>query len=421
MDKVPRHLSHTPTCVHGAKEHAEPSSGCVRRQPVINGDSAEGRTFAYDILHDGDRVEMGSVSLCAIATPGHTPEHLCYLIAGGKGATAPWGVFTGDALFAGDVGRTDLLGKDHEAQSARLLHRSLFQRLLPLGDELVIYPAHGKGSPCGGDIGDREASTLGYERRHNPKLQVATEDEFVRDAVAGREPVPFHYPRLKVVNSVGANPRGDLPQLMPLTAHEFQEAAARPHARVVDLREIEAFASAHIRGALNIPLREEFPIWAGWMVQAGERLLLVLPSERASENAARQLFRLGLDNLGGHLRFGMRSWFEAALPIERLGTMSVQELKARLDRADTPQILDVRRDDEWQQGFIPTARHIFAPFVRAQLNDLDRTRTIVAYCSTGYRASIAASMLRQNGFGDVYNVLGSMKAWRAAGYPVHTV
>lgn len=388
---------------------------------ICVGADEDGYGFAHTPLHDEDAIEVGALRLQAIHTPGHTPEHISYLLRGGKGAQEPWAVFTGDTLFAGEVGRPDLLGEGSEERLARALYHSLFEKLLPLGDEVAVYPAHGQGSPCGGSIGDRRTTTIGYERLHNVRLQGRTEGEFVCGVLKGLPPAPRYYKRVKMTNREGAPIIGRLPEIPSLDARDFQRQAEKSNARIVDTRELEAFGGAHIPGALSIPLREkDFTIWAGWMLAPGEHILLVPSSQAELESAHHALLRIGLDNVAGFLRQGMRGWIEAALPFERLEQMSVHELKRRADaRAmgkDDLQILDVRRADEWQAGIIPGASHIFAPHVREHLDTLDRARPVAVYCGSGYRASIAASVLQQEGFKEVYNVPGSMSAWKAAGY-----
>ncbi|WP_434130624.1 MBL fold metallo-hydrolase [Methylocaldum sp. GT1BB] len=383
---------------------------------IYAGESNE-RTFDHEAVKDGDTIRIGNLSLQALHTPGYTPEHVCYRVSGGKGAEAPWGVFTGDTLFCGDIGRTDLLGKEEADGMTRRLYHSLFDKLLPLGDELTIYPAHGKGSPCGGNIGDRLISTLGYERRHNPKLLADNEDEFVKNQLGSLQPAPFYYAHLKDVNTHGPRVLACVPPIPMLEPHVFQIEMGKPDTVVLDTREIEAFGGGHIQGALNIALREEFPTWAGWTLRPNQRILLVLAEEDDLETVQRHLLRIGFEKIDGYLGKGMRGWFEAGLPFDRMPEMSVHQLKGRIDsgRSDL-QVLDVRSPAEWNQGRIPGALHLYAPFLPDHLHSFDRTKPIVTYCGSGYRSSIAASLLKRGGFKEVYNIPGSMKAWKAAGY-----
>lgn len=386
--------------------------------PIYAGESNE-RTFDHEAVREGDTVRVGNLSLQVLHTPGHTPEHVCYQVSGGKGAKAPWGVFTGDTLFCGDVGRTDLLGTEEADRLTRQLYHSLFDKLLPLGDELTIYPAHAKGSPCGGHIGDRLTSTLGYERRHNPKLQSDDENGFVKNQLGSLQPAPFYYAHLKDVNTHGPRVLACVPPIPMLDPHVFELEMTKPETVVLDTREIEAFGGGHIRNALNIALRDEFPMWAGWMLKPNQRILLVLAEEDDLETVQRHLLRVGFEKVDGYLAKGMRGWFEAGLPFESIPELSVHQLKGLMAEGGSDlQVLDVRSPAEWSQGHIPGALHLYAPYLPNHLHSFDRTKPTVTYCGSGYRASIAASVLKRGGFMDVYNVPGSMKAWKAAGYPL---
>lgn len=384
--------------------------------PVFVG-AADDYGFEHKPLREGDTLTLGSLTLQALHTPGHTPEHVCFLVSGGKGAKEPWALFSGDTLFAGEVGRPDLLGQGSEQELARALYHTLHDKLLQLGDEVEIYPAHGQGSPCGGSIGDRNTSTIGYERLHNPKLKAMPEDAFVQAVLSDLPPAPFYYPRMKKENAKGPTLLHCLPHVPPLDPRTFREEMQQAPTVVVDTREIEAFGGGHIQGSLSIALRDEFPQWAGWMLKPDARLLLVLPDEGKLEEVVRHLLRVGFENIAGFLQQGMRGWFEAGLPFERTGEMSVQELHGKLSAgAQDFQLLDVRRDDEWEEGFIPTATHVFAPYLSEHLDIVEKDKPVVVYCGSGYRASVAASVLQQQGFSNVSNVPGSMAAWKAAGF-----
>jgi hydroxyacylglutathione hydrolase len=404
--------------------HADYVSGSVELAGLTGAKVHVGKSADYQFpaeqMPEGSELSFGDLRIQVLHTPGHTPEHMSLLISGGQGASKPWAVFTGDTLFAGEVGRPDLVGGGTEMTLARQLYHSLHEKLLKLGDEVEVYPGHGEGSPCGGNIGDRDSTTIGYERLHNPKLQARSEEAFVKAVLDGLPPAPSYYSRMKRVNASGARLLRCLPVVPPLGPKEFAGKMQHENQIVVDAREIEAFGGAHIDGALNIALREEFPIWAGWMLSPEEHVLLVLTHENELETAVRHLLRIGIDSIAGYLRKGMRGWIEAGLPFRTVPQMSVHDLKDVVMDAkrDGWQVLDVRRDDEWRRGRIPHAQHIFAANLPGRANELDRRRPVAAYCGSGYRASIAASVLERSGFERVFNVPGSMKAWKAAGYPV---
>ncbi len=372
--------------------------------------------FPHEKLSDGGRFNIGNLTFEVVATPGHTTEHVSYIVSGGRKSQHRWGVFTGDTLFAGEVGRPDLFGGEIKLRLARELFYSL-ETLVQLGNELEVYPAHGQGSPCGAQIGARQRTTIGYEKKYNPKLQIGNESEFIKAVLADLEPAPAYYTRVKQWNAQAELCLAEVMFPAPLDAQCFAAEMEIPNTIVIDTREIEAFGGAHIPDSLNIPLRQEFPIWAGWILDPNQRILLVSSEQGDMEPISRHLARIGIDKLVGYLRQGFRDWAEAGFVFHKLPQMSVHELKATLQTApETQQLLDVRREDEWQQGHIPGARHIPASELSTRLDELDRAVPIAVYCSTGYRAGIAASLLKRSGCGAVFNVPGSMTAWLAAGY-----
>lgn len=404
--------------VSGSRELARHTGAPVRA----------GRSDAYGFPHepldDGDVIRLGDLRLRVLHTPGHSPEHVCYVLSGGAGASEPWGVFTGDVLFAGSVGRPDLAAGLSEEELARALRQSIVEKLLPLGDDVVVFPGHGAGSPCGSEIGDRDVTTLGYERRHNEKLaadggEPPDEDDFVRAVLGDLPEEPRYYSRMKEINAEGSETAGGLGHLGALSPAEFRARADAEGTVVVDAREIVAFGGGHIEAALNIALRDAFPVWAGWLLDPGDELLLVPPDASDVDTLHRHLHRIGLDRVGGWLRRGMRGWIEAGHSYVRRPDMTVHELRDRLRDGDGElQVLDVRSDAEWRTGHVPGARHVYAPHVPAAADELDRERPVATYCGTGYRASAAASLLERLGFDRVHNVPGSMEAWNAAGYPL---
>jgi hydroxyacylglutathione hydrolase len=393
--------------VSGAPELAAQTSA-----QIVGGVSDD---YAFD-LHQakaGEEYSCGVLTIRVLHTPGHTPEHISLLVSGGKGSKEAWGVFTGDTLFAGEVGRPDLLGGGSEEKLARQLFHSLHEVLFKLGDEVEIYPAHGSGSPCGGSIGDRLTSTIGYERLHQEKLQIENEDDFVKAVLSDLPPAPTYYPRMKKVNAAGAGVLGCLRNLPPMDANKLEARMQDENALVLDTREIEAFGGAHIKGALNIALRAEFPVWSGWMLEPKQKILLVLDDEADLDIVQRHLLRIGIENVAGFLRHGMRGWLEAGKPFETLPQMSVHELKDRLDEL---QVLDVRGEDEWNKGHVKGATHHFLGQLKDEELQFDHETPLAVYCGSGYRASIAASVLQARGFTNVSSVPGSIKAWNAAGY-----
>lgn len=371
--------------------------------------------FETEPVHDGDTFAFGELLVTARHTPGHTPEHLSYTLAEKKRPETPWGVLTGDSLFVSSAGRPDLLGGSRTDELTRELFRTLREFFLQLPDSVIIYPGHGAGSPCGADIGSRLESTIGYERRFNPFLQYEDFDEFKDYTLRTAPPVPTYYPRMKKVNARGPEVLGNLPPVPALAPKAFEAACRKGTGILVDTRSMLAFGGGHISGALNIGATPMLSIWAGWLLDPEDPVLLVLEDDAEIEKVVSLFIRTGYTRFAGYLAGGMKAWDNAGLKIEPLAQFPVHELrKAR----HGVQIVDVRAPSEWKEGHIPGARHLFLPELRERSRQLAKRRPVAVYCDSGYRASIGASILRQEGFSDVRNVPGSWQAWTGAGFPI---
>jgi len=379
-----------------------------------------GLRFGYGRrLRDGQEFAIGTLKLVAIRTPGHTDEGMSYAVADLEAGEEPIMVFTGDTLFVGDVGRVDLYGPEEAPRMAENLYDSIFKRILPLGDGMILCPAHSSGSVCGGAISEREESTLGLERAQNPALQKGRRD-FIRFKVAERHERPPYFRMMEKYNLEGPPLLGRLPDPDPLSPREFRKRM-EAGALVVDTRKPAAFGGAHIKGLYSIWL-EGLPSQAGWMLPYDRPILLVLEERAYLGRAVRYLVRLGYDRIGGYLcggdSCGIEAWYDEALKAEHLGLLTVQELRARMEGGGKLVVLDVRRDDEWEGGHIAGAIHIPLGHLGERLKEVPRNLPIAVVCNVGNRASIGASILRREGYGEVYNVLGSMIAWRNAAYQI---
>jgi hydroxyacylglutathione hydrolase len=388
--------------------------------------------FDYVPLNDGAVISLGSLNLKVLHTPGHTPEHICFLASGGIGSEKPWALFSGDLLFSGEVGRPDLLGEEVEETLVRQLYESLHCKILPLGNEILVYPAHGQGSPCGASIGERPLTTIGYEKVNNPTLQLEDEETFIKAVRDSLSPAPAYYQRVKKINTRGPKVYSNLPSIRPLSAKELHQHSKDPSSMIIDTREITAYGGGHIENSVHIGLRasfaiwaaeildETFPVWAGRMLDPELNISLILPEDTPVEAAQLHLFRIGYENISGYLRQGFRTWLEAGYPFVKTNQMSVHELDEEIKDQTELQILDVRTQAEWKKGHIPGAKNIYVPDLLERVDELGREIPVVTYCGTGYRASIASSILEKQGF-VVHNVPGSMSAWREAGLPEEVV
>ena len=398
--------------VSGVRElHARVNSAMI----FLSHEGGASYDFDHDPVNDGDTFEFGEALITARHTPGHTPEHLSYLLAEKDHHDVPWGVLTGDSLFVSSAGRPDLLGKAEAEKLAKQLFHTLRNFYLKLDDGVIIYPAHGAGSPCGADIGDRLSSTIGHERRFNTFLQFDDVKRFTEFALSTAPPTPTYLPRMKKVNAKGPEILGNLPVVRGLPPKMFQEAMEQKDHMVVDTRMMLGFGGGHLHGALNIGGMPMLSIWAGWLLDPEKPILLVLESDGQLDEIVRYFVRTGYTRFAGYLVGGMMAWNNAGLPLEAVGQMTVHEVRYTDKNL---QLLDVRSPDEWKGGHIPTARHAFLGELREQLDKFDRTQPTVVYCNSGYRASIATSILKQEGFESVFNVPGSWQAWQAAGFPV---
>jgi hydroxyacylglutathione hydrolase len=375
--------------------------------------------YADRVVQDGESVQLGQLRLEALHTPGHTPEHVSWaLYDETRDPHEPWLIFTGDFLFVGDVGRPDLLGEAQRAQLAKDLHHSVFQRIADLPDHTEIYPAHGPGSLCGKAIGSRLSSTLGYERRHSPALQHAPEPKWTEALLSNMPLAPSYFQRMKQLNATGPDALGhELPGAHRIPARTLHQRVCED-CLVLDIRPKEAFAGAHVPGSINIPLGGSFATWAGWVLPADRRLTIVADDADDVPEAVRHLIRVGLDRIDGHLAGGIGAWEMAGYELATLEPISVATLAQQLDGANPPTVLDVRTETEWQNGHIDGARHIHGGELKDRLNELDKHHPVAVVCGSGYRGSIAASLLQRAGHTRVMNVLGGMTAWQAAGHPV---
>ena len=367
-------------------------------------------------LSDGEKFQIGSLELTSIHTPGHTYESNSYSLVDLATGRAAIMVFTGDILFVNDVGRTDLYGTAEAPRLASSLYDSIFNKLLPLGDSVILCPGHGAGSVCGINIADRDESTIGIERIQNPILQIKKRDDFVKFKVEEQLERPYYFRQIEKYNLEGPPLLGCLPQPIPLTPAEFRNEIEKG-AQVIDTSEPAAFGGAHIKSSYSIWL-DGLPVFAGWVLSYDKPILLVLEDQSHLEKSVKYLIRAGYDNILGYLKEGTEGWYNAGFPTEHLSLLSVHELKQRLDQRDDLLVLDTRDQTEWDTGHIEGALHIYVGHLESRINEIPQNRPIAVICNVGHRASLGASILLRAGFPKVYNVLGSVEAWTAAGFPV---
>ncbi len=368
-------------------------------------------------LTDGDTLNVGNAKIKALYTPGHTNESLCYLVYPSGGAEATM-IFSGDTLFAGSVGRTDLYGKTAQPTQAEKLYTSLREKLLPLGDHLLVYPAHGAGSVCGSRISGQDPTTIGYEKKTNPYLQLGKE-EFIKKSVGEELIVPRYFKKMEELNQNGPPLISELAYPKPFSLARFEEEMEFQGMIVIDTRMPYAYAGSHIPNSLSIWLGGT-SVYPGWLLDINQYIVFIHERPSDIDTVAPRLRRLGFDNMCGYLCGGMNEWQEAGKPISHTGTVPVTELKSKLERHEVL-LLDVREPSEWkEEGYIQGAELIFFADLPEKAASLPKNKPIVATCSVGNRTSIAVSILERAGFKDVSNALGGMTAWTNLGYPTNT-
>ena len=368
-----------------------------------------GLRYPHQAVADGDRVRVGELDVRAVATPGHTPEHVAWLVADLRRADDPQYLFSGGALLVGHIARVDLLGPDQEARLARDAFATLRDRVLTLPDHLAVFPTHGGGSSCSGTVAGSRWTTLGFERKHNHVARAASSDfGSFRQVIAHELPaVPPYYPHVRERNREGAAPaaRGPLRQL-------DETALGRTAAALLDPRPPHLFAIGHRPGALSVVGNDSFASRVGATVPFGTACVILTDDPDQAERLRGQLAEIGYD-----LVLGYATPTPPGAPLERIDLVEPAEAERR--RAAGELLLDVRELSEWAGGHVPGAIHIPYPQLRARLDELPRDRPVVAYCASGVRSSLAASMLAADGR-DATNLRGGFAAWRRAGLEVTT-
>lgn len=365
----------------------------------------------HRLLYHGDRFYLGNILIEALAVPGHTPEHIAFLLTDGKASTEPMGLFTGDFLFVGDIGRPDLLekaaGLAHTMETgARQMYRSLGAiRTLP--DYLQIWPGHGAGSACGKALGAVPTSTLGYEKRVNWAFRTSEEAAFISALLEGQPEPPRYFAVMKRINREGVPILGGMPTPKKL-ANARLPALLEAGATIVDLRPYQQFAAGHIPGTINIPMGNSFPNWAGWLIPYDQPFYLICSPEQIQE-AVHDLVYIALDNLAG--------WFDLTVldgvPLQAYANVRIGEM-AQAIRSGEVTVVDVRAQTEWEEGHLPGAHHLMLGYLPERWQDIPAGKPVALTCASGFRSAIAASLLQARGIENVINLEGGMEAWAGA-------
>ncbi len=377
--------------------------------PIIYGPDAD---TAYEIknAHDGEIFPLGNITIQALHTPGHTPESTCYLLRNEK--EEPHAIFTGDTLFVGDVGRPDLLdGIMSGEELAGMLYQSLNEKIKPLPDHVIVYPAHGPGSACGKNIGKETYSTIGAQKKTNYALRAETRESFIEQVTHGMLPPPAYFFEDARINKEGYRPLTDVVKqsLVALDQEEIQDM--QDEVVILDTRDADAFEKGHIPGSVNIGLGGQYAVWIGTLFPIHQPFVLVA-DQGHEEEAVIRLARVGFENVRGYLKHGMEGWSGR---VESVTSIEPEELAERMDGKLT--VIDVRKPGEYESGHAEGALHYPLNSLHQQLPDR-KDQPLYVYCAGGYRSMIACSLLKSRGYTNTINVRQGFKAFPDAGVPV---
>ena len=360
----------------------------------ILGPAAAGYAFAFTPLQDGAEVELGDGSLVALATPGHTPEHTAYLLRDVD--RLPVALFSGGSLIVGSAGRTDLLGADRADELARLQFRTM-RTIAALPDDVAVLPTHGAGSFCASTPpGGERTSTLGAERATNPALTDQEEETFVHRQLSGLQAFPDYYAKMAPINRAGPAVTGAVPIASPMSPDAVATAMAEG-AWLVDARDGRSFAAAHVPGSLNIPLESSFAAYVGWLLPFGTPVVLFVESDEALEEASTQLHRIGWDAVTGYLDGGLDGWTASGREVRAYPVIGIEELILELGTGEAGDVVDVRQRAEWDAGHLEGSRHGFVGELPDAVGAFDPAVRSTIVCASGYRSSMAASLLDRAG------------------------
>lgn len=375
------------------------------------------------LIKGGDHFMVGNIRIDVIKSAGHTPEHVSFLVTDTAGADQPIGIFTGDHVFVGDVGRPDLLEKAAGVKGtmeagARVLFRSL-EEFKKLPDFVQVWPAHGAGSACGKSLGAVPSSTVGYEKLFNWGLQFDDEEAFVQAVLEGQPEPPKYFAEMKRINKEGPRILGGMPRPERMADERIADVV-ESDAIVIDTRRADDYADAHVPGTINIPLNRSFITWAGWFVPYDRDIYLLVggpDAEARVDEAVRDLAMIGLDRVAGWFEAtAVDHWAASGKPLAAVEQMDVDTLRERMREGEV-HVVDVRGQTEWEAGHLPGVENIPAGYITDRLDEIPRDKPVVLHCQGGGRSAIAASVLEAKGFENVINLRGGYAAWLQAGYP----
>jgi hydroxyacylglutathione hydrolase len=384
---------------------------------IIFGAKAQAN-FAHIAAKDGDVFSIGSMTLTVLETPGHTPESICVLAKDNE-KSDPAKLFSGDTLFIGDIGRPDLVGlKGYTPeQMAGLMFDSLQNKILVLPDDVEVYPAHGAGSLCGKHMSNEKSSTIGEQKRFNYALKPMEKEAFIKMMTSDLHEVPAYFLKDVELNRQGASPLNSI-----VRAEKFDAIAVNEQMQLgtllLDIRSSVEFAGGHIKGSLNIGLSGQFASWAGILIQMGTPIILIAADLDSFDEAVVRLARVGIESVIGYLSDGIASWNSAGFDVVQSPVITVDDLKVDLIAGHDLLVLDVRGAEEYDSGHVPSAINIPLAELPNRIAEIPKDQPLAIVCASGYRSSIATSILERSEISRLMNVLGGTTAWKNAGFEI---
>jgi len=381
---------------------------------IVYGPTGMKMGFDAVIAEDNQEFTLGKTKIRVIHTPGHTMESVCYLLINEEGKEEA--IFTGDTLFIGDVGRPDLAQKVikdlTQEKLAAHLYDSLRNKLMPLSDDLIVYPAHGAGSACGKNMSKETSDTLGNQKKTNYALQSMTKEEFIKEVLTGLTPPPAYFPQNVLMNIQGYDSIDEVLErgVRPLSPAEFEAAANETGAMILDTRDAQVFAKGFVPNSINIGIDGSFAVWVGAMIPDLKQEILVVAEEGREEEIITRLARVGYDYAIGYLGGGFKAWKESGHEVDSITSITVDEL-AKIKEGDPEiHILDVRKNSEYLSEHVVDAENAPLDYINDSMIKVDKNKTYYVHCAGGYRSMIFSSILRARGYDNLIDVSGGFKA-----------
>ncbi len=381
---------------------------------IVYGPTEMKMGFEAIVAEDNQEFKIGKAKIKVIHTPGHTMESSCYLLFNEEGKAEA--IFTGDTLFIGDVGRPDLAQKVvkdlTQEKLAGYLYDSLREKILPLPDDLIVYPAHGAGSACGKNMSKETSDTLGNQKKTNYALQEMTKEEFIKELITGLTPPPAYFPQNVMMNIQGYDSIDSVLErgVRPLNPEEFEVAATETGALILDTRDPQTFAKGFVPNSINIGIDGSFAVWVGAMIPDLKQEILIIAEEGREEEVVTRLARVGYDYSLGFLKGGFDAWKDAGFEVDQIKSISAEELAELKAKNPKLNILDVRKNSEFQSEHVIGAENAPLDFINESMLKVDKDKTYYVHCAGGYRSMVFNSILRARGYDQLIDVKGGFKA-----------